>query len=120
MTEQALNVRFPSASALPASGAYVLRYVDLHLSNVGKLGTFAFWERSGHQNIAGGRHAAALDVQTAIGIHNLRDADPDGLAHIFAACPNNVLFFMGQHHQGNALYLASCRVSRQAMREFLD
>jgi hypothetical protein len=32
----------------------------------------------------------------------LRDDDPDALVHIFAACPNSLLFFMGQHHQGIA------------------
>ncbi len=29
-------------------------------------------------------------------------ADPDGLVHIFAAAPNSVLFFLGQHCQAIA------------------
>jgi hypothetical protein len=28
--------------------------------------------------------------------------DPDAVVHIFAACPNSVLFFLGQQHQGIA------------------
>lgn len=27
---------------------------------------------------------------------------PDSTAHIFAACPNSFLFYLGQHHQGIA------------------
>jgi hypothetical protein len=28
--------------------------------------------------------------------------DLDAVVHIFAACPNSLLFFLGQHHQGIA------------------
>jgi SMODS-associated and fused to various effectors sensor domain len=31
-----------------------------------------------------------------------RHANRDAMAHIFAACPNSLLFFLGQQHQGIA------------------
>lgn len=41
-------------------------------------------------------HASATHVRT------VKADDPDAVAHIFAACPNSLLFFPGQHHQGIA------------------
>ncbi|KAB2688799.1 SAVED domain-containing protein [Brucella pseudogrignonensis] len=105
MTEQTLGQGSEIAVGISIAqqvGPHVRRYVDQHVPNVGKLVTFAFSEGPGHQNVAGGGHAAALAEQIATSIRSLRDDDPDGLVHIFAACPNSLLFFMGQHHQGIA------------------
>jgi hypothetical protein len=35
-------------------------------------------------------------------VRTLKADDPDAVVHIFAACPNSLLFFLGQHHQGIA------------------
>ena len=43
-------------------------------------------------------------VATAVLEHVVRSIvdDPDAVVHIFAACPNALLFFLGQSHQGIA------------------
>ena len=35
-------------------------------------------------------------------LRRLKATDPDATVHIFSACPNSVLFFLGQQHQGIA------------------
>ena len=76
-------------------------YVASHLPDVGRLVTFALPTGPGQRNVAGGGHAATLAEQMSNVIRGLK-ADPDAVVHIFAACPNSVLFFMGQQHQGIA------------------
>ena len=56
----------------------------------------------GQQNVAGGEHAAALAEQVSNHLRTVKADDPDAVVHIFAACPNSLLFFLGQHHQGIA------------------
>jgi hypothetical protein len=51
------------------------------------------------QAVGGGTHAAAMADQIAREVRAARGTNPDRLAHIFAACPNALLFFLGQHHQ---------------------
>ena len=51
------------------------------------------------QAVGGGGHAAALADQISNAIHLARDSNRDAMAHIFAACPNSLLFFLGQQHQ---------------------
>ncbi len=51
------------------------------------------------QAVAGGAHAAAIADLIAREVRATRGTNPDRLAHIFAACPNALLFFLGQHHQ---------------------
>lgn len=63
--------------------------------------TFALPTGPGQRNVAGGGHAATLAEQMSNVIRGLK-ADPDAVVHIFAACPNSVLFFLGQQHQGIA------------------
>src|SRR5262249_47652554 len=46
--------------------------------------------------------AAALAEQIANVVRGLKTTDPDAIVHIFAACPNSLLFFLGQQHQGIA------------------
>jgi hypothetical protein len=77
-------------------------YVAAHLPNVGKLLSFAVPAGPGQQSVAGGEHAAALAEQVSNHVRMLKAADPDAVVHIFAACPNSFLFFLGQHHQGIA------------------
>ncbi len=57
---------------------------------------------AGHQKVAGGAHAAALAEQIAAVLRHEKETDPDTAVHIFAAAPNSLLFYLGQHHQGIA------------------
>jgi hypothetical protein len=57
---------------------------------------------SGQQTVIGGQHAAALAEQVSNQVRAIKAGDPDALVHIFAACPNSLLFFPGQQHQGIA------------------
>lgn len=75
-------------------------YVALNLPNVGTLVTFYFSDGPGQQNISGGEHAAVLAEQVSNTLRNLRIEGSDAVIHIFAACPNAFLFFLGQHHEG--------------------
>lgn len=86
-----------SRSTEAATAAYAAK----ELPNVGTLLTLAMPTGPGQQNVAGGGHAAALAEQIANAIRDAR-SDPDALVHIFAACPNSVLFFLGQEHRGIA------------------
>jgi hypothetical protein len=51
------------------------------------------------QSLAGGTHAARLADQITSEIRKMRDTF-DGTVHIFAACPNALLYFLGQQHRG--------------------
>jgi hypothetical protein len=76
-------------------------YVVAQLPEVGQLFSFALPKGPGQQSIAGGEHAAALAEQIS---NQLRAAttDPDRVVHLFAAAPNSLLFYLGQHHQAIA------------------
>jgi hypothetical protein len=82
--------------------AHSRSYVASRLPNVGKLVSLAFPGGPGQQNVAGGGHAAALAEQIANVVRSLKTTDPDAVVHVFAACPNSLLFFLGQQHQGIA------------------
>ena len=56
------------------------------------------------QSVHGGGHAVAWAEQVARALRATKQAEPDRVAHVFAACPNAVLFFLGQHYQA----MASC------------
>lgn len=77
-------------------------YIAAHLPNVGQLISFALPTGPGHQSVAGGEHAAALAEQVSNLIRDIRVENLAAMVHIFAACPNSFLFFLGQHHQGVA------------------
>jgi hypothetical protein len=51
------------------------------------------------QSLAGGAHAARLADQITSEIRKIRDTC-DGTLHLFAACPNALLYFLGQQHRG--------------------
>ena len=77
-------------------------YVAAQLPRVGKLISFEMPTGPGQQSVAGGEHAAVLAEQVSNYVRTLKANDPDAVVHIFAACPNSILFFLGQHHQGIA------------------
>jgi len=77
-------------------------YVASKLPAVGRLVSVALPTGPGQQNVTGGEHAAALAEQIGNVMRGLKATDPDAVVHIFAACPNSLLFFLGQQHQGIA------------------
>lgn len=81
---------------------YARAYVAKSLPSVGRLLNFAFPEGAGQQNVAGGGHAALLAEQIANEVRAAKAGDPDATVHLFCACPNSLLFFLGQQHRGFA------------------
>ena len=77
-------------------------YATKRLPNVGKLISFDMPAGPGQQNVVGGEHATALAEQVSNHVRKVRVNDLDAIVHIFAACPNSLLFFLGQHHQAIA------------------
>ncbi|MGX1747153.1 MULTISPECIES: SAVED domain-containing protein [unclassified Brevundimonas] len=82
--------------------AHARAYVGKELSTVGTLISFAPPAGPGQQTIVGGGHAAALAEQIANEVRALKVDDPDCTVHIFAACPNSLLFYLGQQYRGIA------------------
>lgn len=91
----AISVSQPAAAQARA-------YISAQLPDVGKLISFAMPTGPGQQSVAGGEHAAILAEQVSNHLRTTKTVNPDALVHIFAACPNSLLFFLGQHHQGIA------------------
>jgi hypothetical protein len=82
--------------------AQVRQYVAREVPEAGRLLTFSMPDGTGHQKVTGGAHAAALAEQIATVLRQEKEADPDAVVHIFAAVPNTLLFYLGQHHQSIA------------------
>lgn len=82
--------------------AQTLAYVKAHLPAVGRVVQFSLPAGPGGQTVAGGGHAAALAEQISNAVRALKVNDPDAMAHIFAACPNTLMFFLGQQHRAMA------------------
>ncbi|MGD9879335.1 MAG: SAVED domain-containing protein [Reyranella sp.] len=75
-------------------------YIAANLPDVGKVISFAMPAGPGQQSIVGGEHASALAEQVSNCVREVKVADPDAVVHIFAASPNSLMFYLGQHHQG--------------------
>lgn len=88
----AINV---SQNVTPA----VKKYMESNLPQVGALASFNLPGGPGQQSIAGGAHAAMLAEQLSNLIRQLRNGT-DAIVHVFSACPNSLLFFLGQQFQG--------------------
>lgn len=91
-----------SISVAQPATAQARTYVAAQLPQVGRLISFTLPSGPGQQSVAGGSHAAALAEQISNHIRDLTAADPDAVIHIFAAAPNSLLYFLGQHHQAIA------------------
>ena len=85
-----------------ATEPQVRSYVNARLPHVSTLLTFALPAGPGQSTVAGGAHAAALSEQISNVVRAQKISSPDALVHIFAACPNALLFFLGQQHQSIA------------------
>lgn len=77
-------------------------YVASNLTQVGKLVSFSLPGGPGQQTVAGGGHAASLAEHVSNRLRQIKAHDLEAVVHIFAACPNTLLFFLGQGHQGVA------------------
>jgi hypothetical protein len=87
--------------AQPAT-AQARAYVAAQLRDVGRLVAFNLPTGPGQQSVVGGEHAAALAEQISNHLRDMTADDPDAMVHIFAAAPNSLLYFLGQHHQAIA------------------
>lgn len=85
-------------SAVPQARAYAMS----NLPQVGKLISFSLPGGPGQQIVVGGEHAARLAEQISNCLRQMKAHDLDATVHIFAACPNTLLFYLGQGHQGVA------------------
>ncbi len=80
--------------------ADVQTYVIDHLANnIGRMIAFSLPDGPGQRTVAGGEHAAILAEQIAYYLKAAKADNTDATVHLFAACPNSLLFFLGQHHQ---------------------
>ena len=82
--------------------AQVRAYLTKRLPSVGKFISCAMPTGPGQRSVAGGEHAAALAEQVSNVVRVVKESDPDAVVHIFAAAPNTLLFYLGQHHQAMA------------------
>ena len=93
------------AIAINISQSTVLQtqtYIASQLPKVGTLISYTLPRGPGKQSVSGGEHASVLAEQISNTIRNIKSMKPDAFVHIFAACPNSFLFYLGQHHQGIA------------------
>lgn len=72
-------------------------YCETSLPNVGRLVVFALGPSQ--RVVLGGGHAAALAESVANRLRSVKGNDTDVVAHVFAAAPNALLFYLGQQHQ---------------------
>ena len=86
--------------------AHARAYVRTSLPNAGMLLSFTPPGGPSQRAVAGGSHAASLAEQITYAVRACKVDDPDAVVHLFAACPNVLLFFLGQQHQA----LAPCVV----------
>ena len=82
--------------------AQVHAFLAERLPSVGKFISCAMPAGPGQRSVAGGEHAAALAEQVSNCVRVVKETDPDAVIHIFAAAPNTLLFYLGQHHQAMA------------------
>ena len=82
--------------------AQVHAFLAERLPSVGKFISCAMPTGPGQRSVAGGEHAAALAEQVSNCVRVVKETDPDAVIHIFAAAPNTLLFYLGQHHQAMA------------------
>lgn len=76
----------------------VRRYVDQHLPKVGRILSLAPPEGPGQRSVAGGEHAARMAEDVSNRVRAIKAETPDSVIHLFAACPNSFLFYLGQNH----------------------
>lgn len=91
----AINI---ARGATPAAAEYITET----LPEIGRLASFELPSGTGQQGVTSGAHAAALAGQVSNIVRAMKAVDLDAPVHLFAACPNSLLFFLGQQYQGIA------------------
>lgn len=74
-------------------------YIGRHLPNVGTWLSFSPPGGPSQRAVTGGGHASDLAGQVSNAVRRWRRGNHDATAHIFAACPNSLLYYLGQQHQ---------------------
>jgi hypothetical protein len=75
-------------------------YINDQLIQVGQFAVFSTPTGPGQQTVKGGQHASTLAEQVSHSIREMKRVNPNAVVHIFAACPNSFLFYLGQNSQG--------------------
>lgn len=89
-------------SVAQSVAAQMKAHASAHLPSVGRMLEFHFGAAPSHASVKGGAHAAALAEMIASTVREKRSSDMIARVHFFAACPNALLFFLGQIHQSYA------------------
>ncbi len=84
-------------SVAQSAEAAARAYCETSLPKVGRLLVFALGPSQ--RVVLGGGHAAALAESVANRLRSIKGNDMDAVAHVFAAAPNALLFYLGQQHQ---------------------
>ncbi len=99
--ERGREIAIAVSVSQPAS-AQASAYVAARLPDVGHFISFEMPAGPGQRSVAGGEHAAALAEQVSNHLRVIKADDPDVVVHVFAAAPNSLLFYLGQHCQAIA------------------
>lgn len=78
--------------------SHVEWYVDQNLPQVGPILSLAPPDDPGQRSVSGGEHAARMAEQVSNNVRAIKADSPDATVHLFAACPNSFLFYLGQNH----------------------
>ena len=92
-----LDIAVAISITQPVDG-HVNRYVEQSLSQVGRIFSFAPPDGPGQQTVAGGEHAARMAEELSNSLRAIKANSPDATLHLFAACPNSFLYYLGQNH----------------------
>ncbi|WP_141340288.1 SAVED domain-containing protein [Bradyrhizobium sp. USDA 3458] len=84
-------------SVAQSAEAAARAYCEASLPKVGRLLVFALGPSQ--RVVLGGGHAAALAESVANHLRSTKGNEMDVVAHVFAAAPNALLFYLGQQHQ---------------------
>lgn len=92
-----LDIAVAVSITQPVDG-HVNRYVDQNLPQVGRILSIAPPDGPGQRSIAGGEHATCMAEELSNCIRVIKAESPDATVHLFAACPNSFLYYLGQNH----------------------
>jgi len=81
-------------SAAQSAQAAARAYCGASLPQVGKMISFELEGGPSQQGVRGGGHAAVLAEVISNFLRRSRGNDPTAIAHIFAAAPNALLFYL--------------------------
>ena len=89
-------------SVAQSAEAAARAYCSASLPKVGRLVNFALPAGPSQRGVLGGGHAAALAESVANHLRLVKGNDANTVAHVFAAAPNALVFYLGQQHQAIA------------------